>query len=502
MEKIPQYKKLLDLYKENVMLGNINSIIHWDFEVMMPKKAAKQRANEMAILSGIIHERITSPEIGVLLKEIKKHDKFNDLANIEKRNVELIQRDYDKETKIPKEFAQELTKHGAIATDSWKKAKAKSDFSIFRDDLKKMIALMKKRAEYYNPDKDPYDVLLDHFEKGFSKDVYDRIFNEVKDGLIPIIKAIADSPNQPDESLILRKCPVDVQRNVVLDAVKLVHYDLEGGRLDKAVHPFSTGYFDDVRITVRYDINDFTSAFYGGMHESGHALYEQNYPQEYKYQPIGQSSSSAMHEGQARFIENIIGRSPEFWEFYLPRFKKLTGKIFEDVELNPFVRAINTVKPSKIRIHADPVTYNMHIITRYEIEKDLFMDKLTVDEIPEAWNSKMSDYLGVEIQNDAEGCLQDTHWAWQYFAYFPTYALGSYYNAQFLTTMAKDMPDWKENIRTGKISVIHEWLNKNIRNKGWLQDPLDQIKDTTGQEFSAKFFIERVREKYSKLYGF
>ncbi len=502
LENIPQYKKLLDLYKENVMLSNISRIVHWDYEVMMPKKAARQRADEMAILSGIIHERITNPEIGLLLKEIKKHDKFNNLTNIEKRNIELIKRDYDKETKVPKKFAQLLTKHGAIATDSWKKAKTKSDFSIFRNDLEKMIELMKKRAEYYDAERDPYDVLLNHFEEGFSKALYDRIFNEIKNGLVPIIKSIADSPNQPDESLILRECPIDIQRNIILDAVQLVHYDLEGGRLDVAVHPFSTGYFDDVRITVNYNPNNFTSAFFGGMHEAGHALYEQNSPQEYKYYPVGTSYSTAMHEGQARFIENIIGRSPEFWEFYLPKFKELTGKIFEEVEPEPFIHAINAVKPSKIRVNADPVTYNMHIIVRYEIEKDLFMDKLTVDEIPEVWNTKMNDYLGVEIQNDAEGCLQDTHWAWQYFGYFPTYALGSYYNAQFLQTLNKDMPDWKENIRFGKLSLIHDWLNKNIRNKGGLQDPLDQIKDTTGHEFSAKFFIENIHEKYSKLYGF
>ncbi|MHA1557116.1 MAG: carboxypeptidase M32 [Candidatus Heimdallarchaeota archaeon] len=495
------YKKLLTRYKENTILGNINGTLSWDFEVIMPKKGTQQRAEQLAMLSGIIHKRSTDPKIGTLINDIQSDKNFDDMSTIEKRNVELIKRDYDKYAKIPVEFAQELTKHGAIATESWKKAKRKSDYSIFKKDLAKMIDLKKKQAHYFDSDKDPYDVMLDNNEFGFSKKVYDKIFEEAKAGLVPIIKAIADTPNQPDDSLILRHCPTDIQRKVMFDIAKLVHYDLEGGRIDEAVHPFTSGYYDDVRITVKYYPEDFTPAFYAALHEAGHGIYEQNYPQEFKYQPVGQSSSSAMHEGQARFIENIIGRSDEFWEFYLPRFKELTGKTFEDVELKPFIHAINKVSPTKIRIHADPVTYSMHIILRYEIEKDIFADKITVDEIPSVWNSKMKDYLGIDIENDAEGCLQDTHWAWQYFGYFPTYALGSYYNAQFLTKMAQDIPNWRDEIRAGKIVTIHNWLNTNIRNKGGLQDPLDMVKDITGKEFSAKYFIENTKNKYSKLYG-
>ncbi len=495
------YKKLLTRYKENTILGNINGTLSWDFEVIMPKKGTQQRAEQLAMLSGIIHKRSTDPKIGTLINDIQSDKNFDDMSALEKRNVELIKRDYDKYAKIPVEFAQELTKHGAIATASWKKAKTKSDYSIFKKDLAKMIDLKKKQAHYFDSDKDPYDVMLDNNEFGFSKKVYDKIFEEAKAGLVPIIKAIADSPNQPDDSLILRHCPTDIQRKVMFDIAKLVHYDLEGGRIDEAVHPFTSGYYDDVRITVKYYPEDFTPAFYAALHETGHGIYEQNYPPEFKYQPVGQSSSSAMHEGQARFIENIIGRSDEFWEFYLPRFKELTGKTFADVELKPFIHAINKVSPTKIRIRADPVTYSMHIILRYEIEKDIFADKITVDEIPSVWNSKMKDYLGVDIENDAEGCLQDTHWAWQYFGYFPTYALGSYYNAQFLTKMAQDIPNWRDEIRAGKIVTIHNWLNTNIRNKGGLQDPLDMVKDITGKEFSAKYFIENTKDKYSKLYG-
>ncbi len=502
IRKVDLYEKLMTIHKENTLLGSVSGIVHYDYEVFMPKKGIQQRTEELAFLSGIIHERNTSPKIGSFLKEIKSHKDYDKLVDAEKRNIELMQRDYDKATKIPQEFAIKLSKLGAIATQKWKEAKSKADYSIFKKELEQMIELKKKQAYYLNPNMDPFNVLLDDYEKGFTKEVYDRIFQEVKTGLIPIIQACIGSPNQPDDSLIYRECPVEIQRNVILDLAKTVQYDLEGGRLDEAVHPFSSGSYDDARITVKYYPEDFTNAFFAGLHEAGHALYSKNYPRNYKYQPIGSACSSAMHEGQARFIENIIGRSPEFWEYYLPQFKKQTGSIFEDVELEPFVHAINKVTQSKIRIHADPVTYSLHIILRYELEKELFTDKLTVDELPIYWNEKMKEYLSMDIENDAEGILQDTHYAWGLFGYFPTYALGSYYNAQFLTQLGKEIPEWRNQMREFDLSNILNWLNTNIRNKGNLFDPLDLVKNVTGKEFSARYFIERASEKYSKIYGF
>ncbi len=501
-KEVDLYSELLSIYKENTILSNINGLSHWDYEVMMPKKATEQRADELALMSGLIHERVTNPKIGTLLKEIKAHPNFDKLKDFEQRNIVLIQREYDKETKIPVSFAQELSKHGAISTQKWKEAKSKADYSIFRNELEKMIELKKQEAAYLDPERDPYDVLLERYEYGFSKAIYDQIFDDIKAGLIPIIKSCVESPNQPDDSLILREVPIDVQNSIAHDLAKLVAYDFDGGRIDVAVHPFTTGYYDDVRFTIAYSKNDFTDMFYATMHEAGHALYDQNLSKSFKYQPIGQGASSAMHEGQARFIENIIGRSPEFLEFYLPQLKKLTGNIFADVQTEPFIHAVNKVSPSKIRIHADPVTYSLHIIVRYELEKELFNDKITVDEIPHLWNEKMKDYLDVDIKNDAEGVLQDTHYAWGLFGYFPTYALGSYYDDQILLALEKDIPDMNEQMRKGNLTNILKWLNINIRSLGSMYDPLDLIKKVSGKEFSAKYFIDRTRKKYSKLYGF
>nr|NHJ84432.1 carboxypeptidase M32 [Asgard group archaeon] len=473
VKEIDLYQKLLAYYKELTIMGNISSVLHWDKEVMMPSKGVYQRAECLALLSGMIHEKSSSPKIGSLLQEIQSHTNFDSLSIVEKRNVELIQRSYDKITKIPKSYSEEFSRLSAIATEKWKEAKRKQDYAVFRDDLEKMFELQTKYAHYLNPEKDPYDVLLDNYEKGFSKEVYDRIFTEIKSGLIPLINSCVNSANQPDESIILRNCPVNVQEVIVEDLAEIVKYNMNGGRIDVAVHPFTNGYYDDVRITVSYDPNDFTSSFYAAMHECGHALYEQNFAPEYKYQPIGNSPSSAMHEGQARFIENIIGRSPEFWKYYFPRFKHLTGQIFDNVDFNSFVFAINRVQPSKIRIHADPLTYSLHIILRYELEKEYFAGKLTIDELPSYWNDKMKEYLNIDVENDSEGVLQDTHYAWGYIGYFPTYSLGSYYNAQLLTRMDKDVPNWKEQMSQGKLDSILNWLNITVRNKGNIMDPLD-----------------------------
>jgi len=500
--KCVEYQKLMTHYKELVLIDNLYPVVYWDYEVMMPKKGAQQRADSLAQFSGILHKKLTDPIVGELINKIKKHKEFDSFSFIEKRNIELVERKYNKKTKLPLEFTKEYSKHQILATEKWKEAKTKNDFSIFRESLEKMVELKKQQANYFNPNQDPYDVSIDFYEKDFSRKLFDGIFAEVKKGLIPIIKACINSSSQPDMTVIHRNCPIDIQRKIVEDSVKLVHYDLEGGRIDESMHPFCTGYYDDVRITVKYIEQDFTEAFFGGMHESGHALYEQNYPLEYKYQPLGNFSSSAMHEGQARFIENVIGRSEEFWEFFFPRFRKLTGNIFDDVTLEAFIKAINHITPTKIRMQADPVTYSLHVIVRFEIEKDLFEEKVTVDELPSLWNQKMKEYLGVEIKNDSEGVLQDSHWAWGLMGYFPTYALGSYYNSQILNKMDKDLPTWREDLRKGKTIIIHDWLNTNIRNVGALYDPLDLIKKVTGEDFTAKHFIRRVKEKYSKYYQF
>ncbi|MBD3190760.1 MAG: carboxypeptidase M32 [Candidatus Heimdallarchaeota archaeon] len=502
MTKKDLYRQILERYKEIVVLENIQGLANWDMEVCMPKNGVEQRSEGLALLSGLIHDRWVAPEIGTLLTDIKQQPDYEELSTIEQRNIYLIQREYDKRTKIPKELVTTLAKQRTIATKDWKEAKAKADFSIFQPSLEKMVELIKQRAQYLDPDKHPYDVLLDNYEPGLSMKIIDQLFNQLKEGLIPLIQKCISAPNQPDLSLIKRKCPIDVQQKLAADVVKVINYQLDAGRIDEAAHPFTGGYYNDVRITTHYSTEDFSNGFLAVLHEGGHGLYEQNMPENYKYQPIGSACSSGFHEAQARFIENVIGRSLEFWGFYLPRLKKITGNIFADVELQPFVHALNRVSPSPIRIAADPVTYSLHIILRYEIEKDLITDQCSIDELPQIWNQKMKDYLDIEVKNDAEGILQDTHWAWGLFGYFSNYALGNIYDGQLLWKMEQEMPSWRKVLQKGKISKIIDWLITNIHKQGNRYDPLELVKEITGKELSTKYYLDYLETKYSDLYQF
>ena len=283
-------------------------------------------------------------------------------------------------------------------------------------------------------------------------------------------------------------------------------YDLmskeAGGRIDETEHPFTTGYYDDVRITTHYHEERFASSIFSVLHEGGHALYEQNLPRDWMYQPVGSACSMGLHESQSRFVENIVGRSMEFWSHFLPELKGLTGDALSDVGVDAFVHAINRVAPSKIRIEADEVTYGLHIIIRFEMERDLFAGELTVAELPEVWNGKYREHLGVEVENDSEGVMQDTHWASGLFGYFPSYALGNIYSGQILAAMERDLPDWRSRVAAGSFSEVKGWLVEHIHRHGNLYDPPDLIRAVSGEELTIKPFLRYLDEKYSKLYGY
>lgn len=499
-QEIGLYEKLLAKIKEITILNNALGTIYWDMKTCMPKGGIEQRSEEIALLSGLIHDRLVEPEIGSLLERIKQNKNYEKFSAVEKRNIYLIQRSYDQQTKIPKDFVMIYAKQSAIGMEIWKKAKVESNYQLFKPELEKILELTKQQAHYLNPDADPYDVLLDQYEPGFNREIVDKLFSELRDGLTLLIKQAAEAPDQPDYSAIIeRKCPVEIQKKMSEDMAKLVGFDFERGRLDESAHPFTSGYYDDVRVTTRYLECDFSSNLFSVLHECGHALYEQNMPKKYKYQPVGYISSNAMHEGQARFIENIVGRSNEFWEHYFSRFKELTGEIFADVNLGDFLRALNKVTPSKIRVEADPVTYSLHIILRYEIEKELFAGTLSLDDLPKVWNQKMKDYLGVDIENDTEGVLQDIHWAGGDFGNFPNYALGNLFNGQLLWKIEQDIPNWRDQVRKGDNSKIVKWMIEHIHQKGNLLDALDLIKEITGKELSTKYYLDYLQNEYKQL---
>jgi carboxypeptidase Taq len=510
MEKLhPSYQKLMEKAKSITILLSATSILHWDMETKMPPKGIKQRSEQLAMLSKIAHRMITDPEIGSLLKTVERHPDYETLDATQRRNVYLIRKAYDEQTKLPEELVVETARQQAITVDIWKKAKAAKDFPMFKPELEKLLNLRKKAAEILMKVKQTattYDALIDIYEPKMTAKTITSIFSELREGLVSVIRKCQTAPKQPDTSFLQRKVPIDVQRRISDSLAQFLEYDVEskkaGGRIDETEHPFTTGYYDDVRITTHYYEEKFASSLFSILHEAGHAIYDQNLKAEWIYQPVGESCSLGFHESQSRFVENIVGRSREFWAYYLPKLKKFTGKTFAGVDVDTLVFAINQVKPSKIRIEADEVTYGLHIIIRFEIERDLMADKVTVAELPQIWNQKYEKYLGVDIENDSEGVMQDTHWASGYYGYFPTYALGNIYSGQLLSKMRGDLPDWTDQITKGNFHNVKQWLSKNVHSYGNLYDPADLIKKITGEPINGKHFLKYLNKKYSKLYGF
>ena len=503
------YDKLLTRAKDLVILQSARQIVGWDTRTKMPPKGIGLRSQQLALLSQFEHRMSTDPEIGTLLDKIERHPDYASLSELQRRNVYLIRKNYDEQTKLPEKLVVETAKQVTIARDIWTKAKATKDYSLFKPELAKVIDLRKQAADILMDVKKtttPYDALIDIFEPKMTANQITPIFNELKTHLIKIIDKCANSSKQPDPSILKRKVPVSAQQEISKSLAKFIEYDIEsknaGGRIDETEHPFTTGYFDDVRITTHYYEDNVASSLFSVLHEGGHALYEQGFDHDWMYQPVGSNVSMGFHESQSRFVENIVGRSREFWTSYYPRFKALTGNAFSDVPLDAFVRAINYVQPSKIRIEADEVTYSLHIIIRFEIEQALFEDKVTVDELPTVWNQMYKDYLGQKIENDSEGVMQDTHWAGGGFGYFPSYALGNIYGGQILTAVAKDMPNWAGQLEKGDFHNIKEWLATNVYSHGNLYDPIPLLKRITGQEINVKPFADYLNAKFSKIYQY
>jgi carboxypeptidase Taq len=506
---IPSYKKLLEKMKDISTLSSAAAILHWDMETMMPPKGITLRSLQLAMLSRIGHKMITDPQIGHLLEETKKHPEYSRLDPIQKRNLYLITKQYNEQTKLPEELVAETSKQQALTVDTWKKAKATKDFSAFKPELENLFNLRRKAAEILMEVKEtatPYDALIDIFEPKMTSKTISKVFNELKQGLLSILQKCEASNQQPDATILNRPVLIETQKKIAEALADFIGYDIiskeSGGRIDETEHPFTTGYYDDVRITTHYYEDKFTSAIFSTLHEGGHALYEQSLKQEWIFQPVGDACSMGFHESQSRFVENIVGRSREFWTYFLPKLKKLAGKALSDVNLESFVHAVNQVLPSKIRVEADEVTYGLHVIIRFRLERDLFAGKITVDELPQVWNESYRKYLGVTVEDDSEGVMQDTHWASGLYGYFPSYTLGNIYSGQLLATMEKDLQGWRTALSKGDFRIVKEWLVRNVHSYGNLYDSPHLIKLITGKELSVDPYLNYLHEKYSKLYGF
>jgi carboxypeptidase Taq len=502
------YELLLGQSKEIAIVGSAGAILQWDMETKMPPRGVELKSQQLAFIQKTAHQLLTSPEAGKVLGSIEKDPGYGSLDQVSKRNVRLARKAYDEATKLPEKLVVDIAKQQTVGVNIWKKAKAAKDWKLFMPEVLKMKELMEKQAEFLmdvKGAKTPYDALIDSFEPKMTAANITRIFDGMRKGLKQVMGKVLDRQDA-DTGFLSRYVPVGVQEKIGDSMAEFVQYDVKsenaGGRIDTTEHPFTTGYYTDVRITTHYHEKQFMSSIYSILHEAGHALYEQGLPMEWMYQPLGVAASYGVHESMSRFVENMVGRSPEFWTYYLPELKKLTGKTFKDINGEHMLRAANYVAPSKIRIEADEVTYGLHIVIRFEIERDLFSGKVDVAELPQLWNQKYHDYLGVEIMDDSEGVMQDTHWAGGLFGYFPSYALGNIYDGVWLTKLNRDLPNWRELIAGGSFKDIKAWLTENVYGYANLYDPEDLVKHVTGRGLTVEPFIEYLDEKFSCIYGY
>lgn len=503
------YERLVSRVKDVIVLGGIASVIQWDTETKMPRGAFEQRSMQQSLLGRLDKRMATDPEIGVLLGRIEKDPGLESLGEVQRRNLYLIRKEYDEKTKLPERLVADISRQEVISYQAWHKAKNAKDFSIFKPELERMLELKKEWANLLldvKGVKNAYDALIDIFEPKFSQETITAVFDRLKAGLIPIFQKCVSSPSQPDSSLLKRRVPVAVQERLSKMAMEFIGYETgtstARGRLDETEHPFTIGIYDDVRITTHYYEENFASSVFSVLHEGGHALYNQGIRRDWMYTPVGNNNSFGWHESQSRFIENIVGRSPEYCSYLLPRLKEAAGATLSDLDLGKFVHALNEVRPSKIRVEADEVTYSVHLILRFEIERDLLAGKISVGELPQVWNQKYSDYLGMKINDDAEGVLQDVHWSHGYFGYFPSYAIGNIYSGHLLSKLNRDMPGWREGISKGSFAPVLGWLRDNVHSLGNLYDPLVMLKKVTGEEIDPGHFVRYLDEKYSRIYGF
>jgi carboxypeptidase Taq len=491
-------KEFLDYVKKMSAYTEALSLIYWDLRTGAPKKGIEQRSEVIGMLSSEVFKMSTSEDMAAYIAKLSSAE---DLSEITKKTLEECKKEYDRNRKIPAEEYKEYVILQSKAESVWEEAKAKSDFELFRPYLEKLVETNKRFIEYWGYKENKYNTLLEMYEPGVTVEVLDKVFGELREKIVPLVKAISESPNKPKTDFLFKTFPKEKQREFSLEILKQMGYNFDAGRLDETVHPFAIGLNPgDVRVTTKYDENDFRTAVFGTIHEGGHALYEQNISSNLIGTPLCTGTSMGIHESQSLFYENFVGRHYSFWKKNYDLLKKYANGQFDNVGLDEFYRAINESKPSLIRIEADELTYPLHVIIRYEIEKGLFNDEIKVSDLPQIWNDKYEEYLGIRPDSDANGVLQDVHWSGGSFGYFPSYALGYMYAAQFKQAMLKDLPNYDELLESGNLLPIKEWFTEKVHQFGKMKKPLEILHDVTGEGLNAKYLIDYLYEKYEDVY--
>jgi len=494
--------KLKAIQAEVTDIEHAGALLGWDQVTYMPRGGAEDRGNQLATLSKISHNKSTDPIIGEILAKLESYITELDPDSDDARWYKQTKRNYEKETKFTAEFVMKFAKETVTANMKWQEAKEKSDFSIFQTNLEILVEMAKEAAEFFAPYDHIYDPLLDMFEPGMKTAEVKQIFSDLRPKQVELIQAIKDAP-QIDDSFLYQSFDRQAQWDFGIEVLKDFGFDFNRGRQDKTVHPFTTSFgLNDVRITTRIHEKNLLSGMMSTFHEGGHGLYEMGGNPAHSRDALGGTASLGIHESQSRMWENLIGRSIPFWKHYYPRLQNYFPSQLSNVSLEQFYKAVNKVQPSLIRVEADEATYNLHIMLRLEIEIGLLEGQIQVADLPEYWNTKMEETLGVVPENDSEGVLQDIHWSSGLLGYFPTYALGNLISVQLWEIMLRDMPDLKEKIEQGDFHEMLTWLRSNIHVHGSKYEPQELVQRITGSKIDAKPYINYLTKKYSEIYKF
>jgi carboxypeptidase Taq len=490
------YEELLEHYRRVSNLGAAAGVLSWDQQVMMPGGGAPARSQQLSTLSGLKHELLTDDDVGDVLAELEDTDLTAEQAAV----VREIRREYERADAVPQKLIEELSATSSEAIEVWEGAKADSDFSQFAPTLEKLVDLRREYAEHIDPDREPYAVLFEEYEPYLDLDTAERVLTRLREELVPLIDAVGDSDVTLPRPFEGDTYSTDAQEDLSRDILDRLNYDWDHGRLDTSSHPFTAGNQFDCRVTTRFLEDDPLSALTATIHEFGHAFYNLGLPQDDYGTPLGTSRDLSVHESQSRLWENHIGRSQPLWELIGDDVREAFDGV-EDVDDETFFQAANVVYDDNlIRVDADELTYHMHIVVRFEIERDLVNGDLDVADVPEVWNDKYEQYLGIRPENDAEGCLQDIHWSHGNFGYFPTYTLGSVMAAQLYAAAEDDLGDLDTAIRNGEFEDLQQWLRENVHQHGARYTTDELVELATGESYTADYFLEYVTEKYGQLY--
>lgn len=484
------------------LLSSIEAALGWDERTMMPPAAAEYRAEQQALMAGLLHQRAVDPAYGAALAELAASPLGADVSSDSGANIRVLKRHYDKQTKLSTDLVEEMTRTGVLAQHAWEEARRKNDFALFAPLLEKMYALKRTQAERYGFEQNAYDPLLDDYEQGVSTAEVGKVLSGLRDELVPLVAAIAQSGRKADTGILGRSFPVAGQEAFGREVAARIGFDFHRGRLDVTTHPFCTTLGPhDCRITTRYNPRHFNESFFGILHEAGHGMYEQGLPAEHFGLPLGQAVSLGVHESQSRLWENLVGRSRDFWSYFYPEARRRFPEALADVDLEAFYFAINDVRPSFIRVEADEATYNLHILVRFELETALLANDLKVADLPAAWNDCYAKYLGIRPANDAQGVLQDIHWSSGLVGYFPTYTLGNLCAAQLFAKAQRDLGGLSGQIAQGEFTPLRSWLREKVHRHGQRYPASKLIELATGQPLSHRAFVVYLKEKLAPLYG-